>query len=411
MTTANSQTTLLPHLFRLEYTKMTAVLCRHFGLHHIEIAEDIASDTFLKATETWPVSGIPPNPVAWLYTVAKNKTRDYLKRTHLYENKVKTQWIQNQELYPDIDFDARIITDSQLAMLFSVCNSANSPDMQVALALQVLCGFSVQEIADAFLSNHETIKKRLQRARANLRETGLDIQQVSAHQLNERLPAILKTLYLLFNEGYFSQSGDQFIRSELCAEAMRLLLLLAENERTNTGEVNALLALMCFQASRLAARADENGEPVLFDEQDRYLWDKLLIEKGNVYLIHAGTATTFSKYHIEAAIAFWHSTSQVQNKWTHILPLYNQLMLLDDSPAVKLNMVFAHAQVYGCAAAIDLLKTLSLNENMHYYALLGYLSEPFDRQAAIGYYQKAIGLCRSAATTRGLLQKIRKLSG
>src|SRR5664279_5400183 len=204
---------LLPHLFREEYTKMTAVLCRLFGLKHIEIAEDIASETFLKATELWSMKGLPENPTAWLYTVAKNKTKDYLKRNTLFEKEImptiKPQEMQSDE--PFIDFTKQNISDSQLAMIFAVCNPINSDEAQISLALQILCGFSVEEIANAFLSNKETIKKRLLRARENLRKENFKLQSLSTSEIQARIDNVLITLYLLFNEGYFSKSNNNLI--------------------------------------------------------------------------------------------------------------------------------------------------------------------------------------------------------
>ena len=330
---------LLPHLFRLEYTKMTAVLCRLFGLKHIEIAEDIASETFLKATEIWSIKGLPENPTAWLYTVAKNKTKDYLKRNAFFEQvvtlEIKPEEIQNDD--PFIDFTLQNISDSQLAMIFAVCNPVNSDEAQICLALQILCGFSVEEVANAFLSNKETIKKRLLRARENLRKENFRLQSLKLSEIQTRLDTVLTALYLLFNEGYFSQSNNNLIRKNLCAEAIRLTLTLTENPQTDTTKANALLALMCFQSSRLDARINEREEVVLFDEQDKNLWDKELIERGNYYLVKACSGDEISKYHLEARIAYWHTTSADFKKWENILELYNILLQLEYSPVAALN--------------------------------------------------------------------------
>lgn len=289
---------------------MTAVLCRLFGLQHIETAEDIASETFLKATEAWGIHGIPENPTAWLYTVAKNKTKDHLKRLSLFETQIKgaiqTNEIQTEE---DFDFTQQAIADSQLAMIFAVCNPANSAEAQICLALQILCGFSVEEIANAFLSKNETIKKRLLRARAALRNDNFQIRQLQEATIQARLDTVLRTLYLLFNEGYFSRSNDHLIRKDLCSEAIRLALVLAENPLTNTTKTNALLALLCYQSSRLDARADDAGDTILFEQQDKNLWSKELIDKGNYYLVNACSGNEISKYHLEAGIAYWHTTS------------------------------------------------------------------------------------------------------
>ncbi len=388
---------------------MTAVLCRHFGLKHIEIAEDIASDTFLKASEHWAINGVPQNPVAWLYTVAKNKARDYFKHLSVFETKIKNGPIADISGGNDPDFDTQIISDSQLAMIFAVCNPANSDEAQICLALQVLCGFSVEEIANAFLAKSETIKKRLHRARANLRNDNFQIKALSEAEIKLRLDTVLKTLYLLFNEGYFSRTNDQLIRKDLCSEAVRLTFLLTENPLTSQTKTNALLALMCFQSSRLAARTNDKGEAVLFDEQDKSLWDSTLIEKGNYYLVNACNGNEASKYHLEAAIAYWHTTPTDQDKWLHILQLYNQLILIEYSPVTALSRIFAFSRVYGNEKAIAEAEKLALTESSYYHGLLGYLYADTDIAKAIGHYGQAIKLTGSGSEKQTLAREMERL--
>lgn len=401
---------LLPHLFRQEYAKMTAVLCRHFGLKHIEIAEDVASDTFLKASEDWAINGIPENPTAWLYTVAKNKVKDHFKHITVFETKIKTQTDINK-IQDEHHFECsqEIIQDSQLAMIFAVCNPSNSTEAQICLALQILCGFSVEEIANAFLTKVETIKKRLQRARTNLRNNDFQIKSLSETEIKTRLDLVLKTLYLLFNEGYFSKTNNKQIRIELCSEAVRLTLLLTEHSLTNTTQVNALLALMCFQSSRLEARMNDKGEAVLFDEQDKRLWDKALVEKGNYYLVNACNGNQVSKYHLEAGIAYWHTTPKEQNKWQHILQLYNQLILIDDSPITALNRTFAFAKVYGRNNAIPEAEKLKQTGSNYYHELLGYLYTETSIDQAISHYEQAIQLTKSKTEQQTLKKEIERL--
>lgn len=404
---------LLPHLFRLEYSKMTAVLCRHFGLQHIEAAEDIASETFLKATETWEVYGVPENPVAWLYAVAKNKTKDYLKHRAVFETKIKTTLSNGNgenERQPEIDFSEQIITDSQLAMIFAVCNPANSPEAQICLALQILCGFSVDEIAGAFLSKSETIKKRLVRARQNLRNNHFESKNLSEKAVRSRLDTVLKTLYLLFSEGYFSKSNNQLIRKDFCSEAIRLALVLTWNPLTNTPQTKALLALMCFQSSRLDARTNETGEAVLFEKQDKSQWNNELIEQGNYYMVEACTGNEVSKYHLEAAIAYWHTTPTGNNKWKHILQLYNQLVQIEYSPMTALNRTFAFSKVYGNQQAISEAEKLKMDDNEHYHALLGYLYSGPNTAKAIAHYQKAVRLSKSVPEQKTLKRELERLT-
>lgn len=409
MINSKSHQELLPHLFQQEYAKMTAVLCRHFGLKHIEIAEDIASDTFLKASEHWAINGIPENPTAWLYTVAKNKTKDYFKNLSIFETKTKNEQPANIQNEHDFEFDHQIISDSQLAMIFAVCNPVNSGESQICLALQILCGFSMEEIANAFLTKSETIKKRLQRARTNLRNDNFQIKNLSETEIKLRLDIVLKTLYLLFNEGYFSKTDDKQIRIDLCSEATRLTLSLTENQLTNTPQSNALLALMCFQSSRLEARTNDKGKAVLFDEQDKNLWDKSLIERGNFYLIKATNGNEISKYHLEAGIAYWHTTPKGQNKWRYILQLYNELILIEYSPITALNRTFAFAKVYGNKKAIPEAEELNLVESSYYHELLGYLYSDTDIIKAIEHYEQAIKLTKSKVGKQTLSTEIERL--
>lgn len=402
--------TLLPHLFRLEYTKMTAVLCRHFGLQYIETAEDIVSETFLKATEVWGEKGIPENPVAWLYTVAKNKTKDFLRRQSVFETRVKSAIVpEAEQIEPDFEFDGQTITDSQLAMIFAVCNPANATEGQICLALQILCGFSVEEIADAFLAKTETIKKRLLRARENLRNDDFQISQLAATAIQARLDVVLRTIYLLFNEGYLSKSNNHPIRKELCAEAVRLAHILTENPVTNTTATNALLALMCYQSSRLEARENEEGEAVLFEQQNKSLWSRELIDKGNHYLVNACSGNEISKYHLEAGIAYWHTTPTDHNKWEHILHLYNQLIVMEYSAVTALNRTFAYAKVYGNDAAIEEALKLGLETVGDYHSLLGYLYAGTHPAKAIEHYKRAILLTKSASEKKTLTREMKRI--
>ncbi len=401
---------IIPHLFRQEYAKMTAVLCRHFGLKHIEAAEDIASDTFLKASENWALNGIPENPIAWLYTVAKNKAKDHFKHIAIFELRVKDSIKANSiEIEEALDFSDQVIADSQLSMIFTICNTPNAAQAQICLALQILCGFSLEEIANAFLTKKETIKKRLHRARTNLRNDNFQIKPLNKVAIKSGLDTVLKTIYLLFNEGYFSKSNNQLIRKELCSEAIRLALILTEHLLTNTPQVNALLALMCFQSSRLEARNTADRVNILFDQQDKNLWDKSLIDRGNYYLVNACHGTEISKYHLEAAMAYWHTTSGDDTKWNHILQLYDQLLLIEYSPVTVLNRVFAFSKVYGCKEAIREIEKVNLSEHTYYHELLGHLYADIDASIAIQHYSKAINLTNSKTARQVLHQEINRL--
>lgn len=383
---------LIAQLFKTEYRKIISVLCKLFGIVHIEIAEDITNDTFLLAAETWGLKGIPENPTAWLYTVAKNKTKDYFKRHKTFSEKIVVDVKQHQHQSEEIEVDLshQNITDSQLQMIFAICNPIIPAEAQIGLALRILCGFSIEEIAEAFLTNKETINKRLFRAKEKLRAANISIELPTENDLHSRLETVLTTLYLLFNEGYHSSTQQTHLRKELCLEAMRLNYFLIENETTNKPNVNALMALMCYHASRFEARTNEIGEPILYDQQDKSLWNEELIAKGNFYLIQSAQGNELSKYHLEANIAYWHS-SKMENpkKWNNILQAYNQLLLIEYSPITALNRTYALAQVKGKQAAIIEAEKLHLTDNHFYFSLLGYLHTGMDNTKAISYFEMA----------------------
>ncbi len=320
------------------------MLCKHFGIRHIELAEDITSETFLLALDTWVYKGIPENPVAWLYAVAKNKAKNYIIRNKVYVHKVirdiSSSSMDVEEI--DIDLSDENISDSQLQMLFALCRPSISTEAQIGLSLRILCGFGIEEIANAFLTNKETINKRLFRAKEKLRHENVPIQFPAEAEIPRRLETVLTTLYLLFNEGYYSESQNSILREDLCLEAMRLTYLLIEYSSTDLPEVNALFALMCFHASRFKARQSNTGEMILYQDQDDTLWDQELITKGAFHLRNASTGNQISTYHLEASIAYWHTIKlDTKEKWENILQLYNRLLQIQYSPVAALNRTFA----------------------------------------------------------------------
>jgi RNA polymerase sigma factor (sigma-70 family) len=400
------QQELIPHLFRTEFRKITAVLCKLLGIDNIEVAEDIASETFLLALETWSYKGIPENPTAWLYVVARNKTKNHIQRNHVFNkvaSEIKSSSTEAQEI--DLDLSDRNITDSQLQMLFALCHPSIPVEAQIGLSLRILCGFGIDEIANAFLTNKETINKRLFRAREKLRIEKVKIEFPPEGEVSSRLEPVLTTLYLLFSEGYYSESRDTVLREDLCLEAMRLTGLLIENEQTNLPAVNALFALMCFHSSRFAARKNENGEIVLYHDQDETLWNKELISRGAFHLQLAAKGTRISKYHLEASIAYWHTIkADTPEKWENILHLYNHLLQLQYSPIAALNRTFALSKVKGKQDAIREAEKLKLTDNHYYYTLLGELYKNIDNTTAMSNFQKALSLARTQ-TDRLTIQK------
>ena len=406
------QQDLIPHLFRTEFRRITSVLCKVFGIEHLEIAEDIASETFLAALETWPYKGVPPNPTAWLYSVAKNKAKNYFKRNHVKEkisDEVKYLFTEIGNI--EIDLTEKNITDSQLQMLFAICHPSISTEAQVAMALRILCGFGIDEIANAFLTNKETINKRLFRAKEKLRNEKVKIEFPSKDEINSRLETVLTTLYLLFSEGYYSESHDSILREDLCLEAMRLTYMLLENEQTNTPAVNALLSLMCFHSSRFKARKNENGEIILYEDQDEALWNYELIAQGTHFLSEASVGNKISKYHLEASIAYWHTIkTDKKEKWENILQHYNQLLQIEYSPIAALNRTYALSKANGKPEAIVEAEKLNLVNNHFYFTLLGELYTGIDNEKAKLNFDMAILVAKTNTDRQTINSKIENLS-
>jgi len=406
------QQELIPHLFRTEFRKIIAVLCKHFGIAHIEIAEDIASDTFLSAVENWTYKGLPANPTAWLYTVAKNKAKNYFHRSNIFSETIagdiKNSSPQTEEL--EINLSDENITDSQLQMLFAICHPSIPAEAQIGLALRILCGFGINEIASAFLTNKETINKRLSRAKEKLRSENVKIEFPGKTEINDRLETVLTTLYLLFSEGYYSESDDTILREDLCNEAMRLVFMLIGNKHTNLPKVNALYSLMCFHSSRFAARKNEKGEIILYDEQDESLWNQELIIKGIYFLHEASKGNAISKYHIEASIAYWHTIkTDTREKWENILQLYNKLLQIEYSPIAALNRTYALSKANSKQEAIAEAEKLNLKDNHFYFTLLGELYTGIDNKKSKENFQKAFSLAKTVTDKKTIRTKMEKI--
>lgn len=404
----------LKHLFQREFSKMVAVISSLFGLQHIEAAEDIVSETFLLAAETWGLKGVPNNPTAWLYAVAKQKTLYQFRRNKILEEKIIPQLktTAEKEEEPEVlNFSKQQIKDSQLQMLFAVCNPAIASEAQIGLALRILCGFGIEEIADAFLSNKEAINKRLFRAKEKLRTEKIKMEFPSEKELPVRLDNVLHIIYLLFSEGYYSKTQNTVLRKEFCVEAVRLALMLTEYEKTNTPKTNALLALMCFHASRLEARQDRDDSLILYEDQDETLWDTGLIKQGMYYLDKATSGNEISSYHLEANIAYWHCIKEDSGeKWQNILELYNQLLVINYSPGAALNRIYALYKANGRKAALAEAEKSDLDTNHFYFLLLGELHKTVDDVKAKDFLQKAHDLAKTEGEKQIINKHILQLS-
>jgi len=406
------ETELIPYLFRKEFAKMVAVISKLYGLQHIEIAEDLVSETFLTATETWAQKGVPANPTAWLYAVAKQKTLYHFRRKKIFEKiipQIKVSADTTAET-KEMDFSTENIKDSQLEMMFAICDPAIASEAQIALALRVLCGFGIEEIAEAFFSNKETINKRLFRAKEKLRAEKVQLEMPPENEINIRLDNVLHIIYLLFNEGYHSATQNQILRKDFCKEALRLGLMLTEYSKTNLPKTSALVALMSFHASRLEARRDDRDDIILYEEQDENLWDQDLIEQGIYFLNLSAQGDILSSYHLEAGIAFWNCQKEdTKEKREAILHHYNLLLEINYSPGVALNRVYALYKARGKEMALAEAEKLYLPNNHFYFTLLGELYQGIDDEKARANFEKAFSLAKTESEKQLIKLKIKNL--
>ncbi len=386
---------LAEHFFRSEYAKIVSVITRYFGLQKMNQAEDIVQDTLMEAINTWEFKGIPENPQAWLYTVAKNKAINALKKNGYDTNYRNSLDNTSQEI--DIEFSEGQIADDQLKMMFVCCHSSISQEAQICLTLKTLCGLSTDEIARAFLSSSETINKRLVRARRALRENNISFDFPDTKALKERFETVLKTIFLLFNEGYSVSKGEKLINYELCLESIRLAELLHDHKDfQHHPSLNGLLALMLLNASRFDARVDKTGQMILLPDQDRSLWNEQLINRGLIHLKELSSQNVISTYHILATISAYHCIAKdyESTDWNGILNMYDTLIKIDSSPLVKFNRAIAISKVDGAKPAIKELLKLESQIPTPYYLFQSTLADMYikvnNHKAALMRLEKAL---------------------
>ncbi|WP_460219101.1 RNA polymerase sigma factor [Psychroserpens sp. MEBiC05023] len=353
----------IDHLFRHHSGKMVSVLTRIFGLQYLEIIEDAVQDTFVKASISWR-KGQPDHPEAWLTQSAKNRVIDIFRKLKTEKSHVPklTQGVQAiaiNELFLDSE-----IEDAQLRMIFTACHPKLDARDRISFALKTVSGFSIKEIASALLTKEETIKKRLSRARKTIRKAELRFNIPQGKTLQNRLESVMEVLYLIFNEGFHSNTHSQLVRADLCSEAMRLCQLLLKRESIRTPEVYALFALMCFHSSRLDAKIDGNNELLDLKHQDRTLWHFPLIEMGNVMMNKAVESDVLSCYHFEAAIAAEHLKARTfeETNWDKILQWYEALYTLQPMPSYRLTMAIICMQNNNYKHADEYFKALNPQE-------------------------------------------------
>jgi RNA polymerase sigma-70 factor (ECF subfamily) len=366
---------LVEHLFRHEAGRMLATLSRVFGLENLDLAEEVVQEALLQALRQWPFQGIPDNPRAWLTQVARNKALDLLRRRaslRRKERELEQQFAARQSAVAATELsETAVLGDEQLAMIFACCHPGLLPDAQVALTLKAVSGFSVAEIARAFLAEDATIAQRLVRAKRRIREAGITLNLPPPADLSARLDSVLQVIYLLFNEGYSAHTGENLVRQDLCGEAIRLACLLIEQPATALPRVHALLALLYLQAARLPARVDSDGNLLLLAEQDRSQWDQGLLQRGLRELEQSAQGEEISAYHLQAGIAALHATSPsfADTDWPALLGLYDQLLAAAPSPVVALNRAIALSMVHGPEAGLQSLDELGADPAMRSYYL------------------------------------------
>lgn len=417
----NDVTRAIEAVWRIESARLIAGLARM--VRDVGLAEDLAQDALVAALEKWPTSGIPENPGAWLMATAKNRAIDRVRRERTYERKREEVAREAGTLFAleRSDFEAAVddeIGDDLLALIFSCCHPLLSSEARVALTLRLLGGLTTTEIAHAFLVAEPTIAQRLVRAKRTLREAKVPFEVPRGAELDERLPSVLEVVYLIFNEGYAASAGEDWVRRDLCEEALRLGRILAELAPAEP-EVHGLIALLEIQASRLNARRGPGGEPVLLLDQDRGRWDPLLIVRGRRALERAEALPgPLGPYGLQAAIAACHARAlrAEDTDWVRIAALYDALSQIQPSPIVELNRAVAVGMAFGPEAGLTLLREIENDPALATYHLLfsvrGDLLEKLGRdEEATSEFERAAELTENTRERELLLRRVKEAGG
>jgi RNA polymerase sigma-70 factor, ECF subfamily len=409
---------LVDHLFRNRSGQMVAYLTRLLGPQYLDLTEEAVQEALLKALQIWPYSEIPANPSGWLFRVARNVALDAIRHSALVDQKAASlaaseiaRMSASAGSPGEAEFEEQL-RDDELRMLLMCCHPALPRDARVALSLKTVGGFSTREIARAFLSEESAIAQKLVRAKRQIRSESIVLELPNGEELVPRLDATLEVIYLMFNEGYAAQSGENLTRRELCGEALRIARLLADSS-VATPEVHALLALMALQAARLPARVDSQGELVLLEDQDRSAWDSRLVALGFHHFALCSEGPQLSAYHLQAAIASAHASakSAEDTDWQMILGLYTQLLAQCPSPVIALNRIVAVAKAKGTQQALAELRNLADDDALQNYYLLpavegSLLLETGNRLAAAQSFRRALELPCSEPEKRFLERKL-----
>lgn len=401
---------LVEHLFRREYARLVAGLVRVLGPGQLETAEEVVQEALYRALRTWPLAGVPDDPCAWLLTVARNRALDRARHARLAEVKLAELGSWSEVSRSEEEHDA-------LRMVFACCHPALAFDSRVALTLKVACGLATREIARALLASEEAVAQRILRARTRLAQPDVALEVPDAEGDPARLDAVLEVLYLVFNEGYATDSGASPVRAELVHEALRLAELLAANPATDAPRLRALLALMRFQGARLAAREDEQGATVPLARQVRAKWDRGSLAAGWRHFERAAAGPELTPYHVEAAIAAEHARapSYAATDWRALAQHYEVLAGLAPSPVVTLNRAVVLAKLHGPLRALaeiePLVRKRELADYFPLHTTLGLLRwHAGDRAGAERGFRRALELPCSTSDAKLLQARLAALT-
>jgi RNA polymerase sigma-70 factor (ECF subfamily) len=402
----------MDHLFRHAYGRITSLLAARFSPRYIDLIEDAVQESMLRAMQTWSYGQAPDKPEAWIYRVASNLLIDRLRRESRsveYDN-IPTE-------IGTIDYPEHDLSDEQLRMIFACCHPAMKMEEQMMLSLKLLCGLSTREIARALLRNPEAVKKSITRAREKFRTRVGKLEIPSGKGLGDRLEAVLRVLYLMFNEGYAAAEGEDLIRRDLCEEAVRLGRMLDEHELLGQPDVKALLALMYFHLARFNARQDAQGRLVTLRHQDRSLWDQQMVDMGRSMLQASFAGQGPSEYHWQALIAGFYTMAAdyASTDWQGILEVYDQLMQRNPSPIAAMNRVVVLREVAGPEKALEELELWSsepvLQKHHLYYAIRADLEEALGRpEHAIAALARGLDCTANEVEKRFFQSRIAELS-
>jgi RNA polymerase sigma-70 factor (ECF subfamily) len=406
---------LIDNLFRRSAGQIVSYLTRLLGPEHLELAEESVQEALIRALQSWPYSGVPNNPGGWLFRVAKNIALDGVRRNTNFASKhpeLIAELSRKTEIgVSNLEAEEEQLRDDELRMLFMCCHPELSLNLSVPLSLKIVGGFGMGEISRALLSNETTIAQRIVRAKRQVRDSHITLDLPRGRDLAKRLDAVLEVIYLIFNEGYAAFSGENLIRQELCFEALRLGKLVADSSLASP-KLHALVSLMAFQAARLPARVDQEGNMVLLEDQDRGLWDQQLVTFGFRELERSAEGDEITPYHVQAALASVHAQAKddASTDWPSVLSLYDQLLALSPSPIVTLNRAVAVAKVCGPQEALREIGSLEDEDTLRSYYLLHavrgrLLKQMNSPKAAAMSFQRALE-CPCSEPERKFLQRM-----